>query len=51
MKHTILDPLIPTDYMVNLLQYDSTYGRFKGEISTINGIHFVNGKKISVYNE
>jgi glyceraldehyde 3-phosphate dehydrogenase len=50
MKH-IIDPFIPIDYMAHLLKHDSTYGRFTGEVSVINGILFVNGKKIIVRNE
>ncbi|CAF4444177.1 unnamed protein product, partial [Rotaria sp. Silwood2] len=47
----INDPFIPADYMVYLIKYTSTHGRFKGEVSTIKGKLFVNGKKINVHNE
>ncbi|CAM4877139.1 unnamed protein product [Rotaria socialis] len=47
----INDPSIPADYMVYLIKYNSTHGRFKGEVSTIKGKLFVNGKKINVHNE
>ncbi|CAF2141480.1 unnamed protein product [Rotaria magnacalcarata] len=37
--------------MVYLIKYNSTHGRFKGEVSTIKGKLFVNGKKINVHHE
>jgi glyceraldehyde 3-phosphate dehydrogenase len=47
----INDPFIPLDYMVYMFKYDSTHGRFKGEISQ-DGTHLiVNGKKIAVFSE
>jgi len=47
----INDPFIPTDYMVYMFKYDSTHGRFKGEVSHKEGKLIVNGKEISVFNE
>ncbi|CAF3114216.1 unnamed protein product [Rotaria sp. Silwood2] len=47
----INDPFIPADYMVYLIKYNSTHGRFKGEFSTIKGKLFVNRNKINVHNE
>jgi glyceraldehyde 3-phosphate dehydrogenase len=45
------DPFIPLDYMVYMFKYDSTHGRFKGEVS-VDGDHLViDGKKIAVYGE
>jgi glyceraldehyde 3-phosphate dehydrogenase len=47
----INDPFIPLDYMVYMFKYDSTHGRFKGEISTEDGFLVVNGHKIHVFTE
>jgi len=45
------DPFIPLDYMVYMFKYDSTHGRFKGDVHS-DGQHLViNGKKISVFGE
>jgi glyceraldehyde 3-phosphate dehydrogenase len=47
----INDPFIPTDYMVYMFKYDSTHGRFKGEIShDANGL-IINGRRIQVFGE
>jgi len=47
----INDPFIPLDYMVYLLKYDSTHGRFHGEIHAgEDGKLVVNGHAINVYN-
>jgi len=45
------DPFIGLDYMVYLFKYDSTHGRFKGDIKAEGGHLVVNGKKIAVFNE
>jgi glyceraldehyde 3-phosphate dehydrogenase len=47
------DPFIPPEYMVYQLKYDSTHGRFKGEISVSgDGKNLVvNGKTIQVFAE
>lgn len=47
----VADPFIPADYMVYMFKYDSTHGRFKGEVSTKDGKLIVNGKEIAVYTE
>ncbi|XP_053980395.1 glyceraldehyde-3-phosphate dehydrogenase-like [Hylaeus volcanicus] len=47
----INDPFINLDYMVYLFKYDSTHGRFKGEVKTDGGCLVVNGNKIAVFNE
>lgn len=45
----INDPFIDVDYMVYLLKYDSTHGRFKGTAEAKNGKLIVNGHEINVY--
>jgi glyceraldehyde 3-phosphate dehydrogenase len=45
------DPFIGVDYMVYLFKYDSTHGRFKGEVSAQDGHLVINGKKIHVFQE
>jgi len=47
----INDPFIPLDYMVYMFKYDSTHGRYKGEISHADGVLIVDGHKIKVFNE
>jgi len=49
----INDPFIALDYMVYMLKYDSTHGRFKGEVSCDEekGLLVVNGNEIKVYAE
>jgi len=47
----INDPFIPADYMVYMFKYDSTHGRFKGEVSHKGDKLIVNGKEISVFTE
>jgi len=46
---SINDPFIDTEYMVYLMQYDSTHGKFKGEVSHKDGKLIVNGRAISVH--
>jgi glyceraldehyde 3-phosphate dehydrogenase len=45
------DPFIDLDYMVYMLKYDSTHGRFQGEVKAANGKLVVNGKEITCYAE
>jgi len=47
----INDPFIDVPYMVYMFQFDSTHGRFKGEVHADNGAIVVNGKKIAVFTE
>jgi len=44
----INDPFIDLDYMVYMLKYDSTHGRFKGTVEAKDGKLVVNGNSISV---
>jgi glyceraldehyde 3-phosphate dehydrogenase len=46
----INDPFIDLEYMVYLVKFDSTHGKFKGEVSHANGKLIVNGKEINVFN-
>jgi len=47
----INDPFIPLDYMVYMFKYDSTHGRFKGDISVEGDKLKINGKLIAVFGE
>jgi glyceraldehyde 3-phosphate dehydrogenase len=47
----INDPFIPPDYMVYMFKYDSTHGKFKGEVTHKDNKLVVNGKEINVYTE
>ncbi|XP_022171133.1 glyceraldehyde-3-phosphate dehydrogenase [Myzus persicae] len=47
----INDPFIGIEYMVYLFKYDSTHGRFKGEVSVDGDVLIVNGNKIKVLSE
>jgi len=47
----INDPFIPLDYMVYMFKFDSTHGQFKGEVKEDGKFLYVNGNKITVFNE
>lgn len=46
-----INDLIDVDYMAYMLKYDSTHGRFKGDVAVEDGALVVNGKKIRVTSE
>ena len=46
-----INDLIDVDYIAYMLKYDSTHGRFDGEVAVENGQLVVNGKKIRVTSE
>jgi len=45
------DPFIPVDYMAYMFKYDSTHGKFKGEVSHKDGKLVVNGQEIAVFDK
>jgi len=46
-----INDLIDADYMAYMLKYDSTHGRFKGEVEVKDGKLVVNGQEIRVTSE
>jgi len=45
------DPFMDVEYMVYMVQYDSTHGRFKGTVSHKNGKLVINDHEIAVYDK
>jgi len=45
------DPFIPADYMAYMFKYDSTHGRFKGEVTHKDNTLIVNGQEVKVFTE
>ncbi|KAK9331919.1 hypothetical protein V1520DRAFT_336536 [Lipomyces starkeyi] len=45
------DPFIDAEYAAYMFKYDSTHGRFKGEVSYTHGALVINGKEIKVFGE
>ncbi|MEG1594771.1 MAG: type I glyceraldehyde-3-phosphate dehydrogenase [Oscillibacter sp.] len=45
------DPFMTPEYMAYMLRYDSTHGKFQGEIAYEDGALLVNGRKIAVFAE
>ncbi|CAF23159.1 type I glyceraldehyde-3-phosphate dehydrogenase [Candidatus Protochlamydia amoebophila] len=46
-----INDLVPADNLAYLLKFDSTHGRFKGEIKVEENAIHVNGKKILIFSE
>jgi glyceraldehyde 3-phosphate dehydrogenase len=46
-----INDLIGVDYMAYMLKYDSTHGRFDGDVKVEGGMLVVNGKKVRVTSE
>lgn len=46
-----INDVVPSDNLAYLLQYDSTHGRFQGEVKSDPNALIVNGKKIHVFSE
>ncbi|KAB7495703.1 Glyceraldehyde-3-phosphate dehydrogenase [Armadillidium nasatum] len=51
MVVAVNDPFINLEYMVYMFKYDSTHGRYKGEVSADGSNLVVDGHKIQVFNE
>ncbi|EGV66118.1 Glyceraldehyde-3-phosphate dehydrogenase [Yamadazyma tenuis] len=47
----INDPFIAADYAAYMFKYDSTHGRFKGEVTSEDNTLVINGHVIKVYQE
>ena len=45
------DPFIDLEYMVYMFKYDSTHGKFKGDVSQKDGKLVINGQEIAVFGE
>ncbi len=51
IKIIAINDLVPADNLAYLLKYDSTHGRFEGEVKAEEDALIVNGKKILVFSE
>nr|2I5P_O Chain O, Glyceraldehyde-3-phosphate dehydrogenase 1 [Kluyveromyces marxianus]2I5P_P Chain P, Glyceraldehyde-3-phosphate dehydrogenase 1 [Kluyveromyces marxianus] len=47
----INDPFISVDYAAYMFKYDSTHGKYKGEVSHDGSNLIINGKKVAVFQE
>lgn len=45
------DPFIAPDYAAYMFKYDSTHGRFKGEVTSKDGALVIDGQSIKVFGE
>lgn len=45
------DPFVAPDYAAYMFKYDSTHGRYKGEVTSEGNALIIDGKKIIVYQE
>ncbi|KAK9374135.1 uncharacterized protein V1513DRAFT_485436 [Lipomyces chichibuensis] len=45
------DPFIDAEYAAYMFKYDSTHGRFKGDVSYKDGALVINGKEVKVFGE
>jgi glyceraldehyde 3-phosphate dehydrogenase len=46
-----INDIVPPDNLAYLLKYDSTHGRFKGDVKVEDDLLIVNGKKVKVFAE
>ena len=46
-----VNDIVPSDVLAYLLKYDSTHGRFKGEVSAKEGAIILNGKTVRAFSE
>jgi glyceraldehyde 3-phosphate dehydrogenase len=46
-----INDLLDPDYIAYMLKYDSTHGKFNGDVAVENGMLVVNGKKIRITSE
>jgi len=51
MRVAAINDIVPSDNLAYLLKYDSTHGRFKGEVSAHDDHILVDGKKTMVFAE
>ncbi|KAK7871523.1 hypothetical protein R5R35_010329 [Gryllus longicercus] len=48
---SVNDPFLDPEYMVYLFTYDSTHGKFKGDVQSAEGKLIINGATVNVFNE
>lgn len=51
IEYVAINDLVPADALAYLLRYDSTHGRFKGEVTASEGAINVNGKPVRCFSE
>jgi len=49
--NAVNDPFIDLEYMVYMFKYDSTHGKFKGDVHTKDGKLIIDGHEITVFQE